>query len=150
MTCREKPRVVSDKEPSGQCGMVSFNELRSIHEQLSLVHPSLQPYLPDLPVEIQGYWSYIYQNEEPDPSLCGKLEKYFTIAVEICGHSLVISTLFEEHSYDEDRFIMLGLSLKIRVLIVCYCERRNGDLIRIISARKATRYESQNYAGGIF
>ena len=113
--------------------MVSFNELRSIHEQLSLVHPSLQPYLPDLPVEIQGYWSYIYQNEEPDPSLCGKLEKYFTIAVEICGHSLVISTLFEEHSYDEYFEDISSLKRRRYDEVVAQAEDR---LANVLSLRK--------------
>ena len=101
VTCREKARVVSDQEPSGHCGMLSFSELRSVHEQLSLVHPSLLPYLPALPVEVQGFWSYIYQSEEPEPCLCAQLEKYFVIAVDICGHSLVVQTLFEQHTYDE-------------------------------------------------
>ncbi len=40
-----------------------------------------------------------------------------------------------EHSEDEDRFIMMGMSLKLRVLIVCHCYRENENVIRIISAK---------------
>ena len=49
-----------------------------------------------------------------------------------------------DHSEDEDRFIMLGFSFKLRMLVVCYCMRM-GNTIRIISARKATRHEAENY-----
>jgi hypothetical protein len=50
-----------------------------------------------------------------------------------------------EHSGEEERFVLLGLSRALRVLIVCHCYRRNGDVIRIISARKATRSEAAYY-----
>lgn len=53
----------------------------------------------------------------------------------------------DEHSSSEDRFIMLGLSSSARVLVVCHCERESGGLIRIISARRATRRESSFYGG---
>ncbi|MBS0469115.1 MAG: BrnT family toxin [Proteobacteria bacterium] len=54
----------------------------------------------------------------------------------------------EEHSSDEERFIMLGMSSGARLPVVCHCERGNGDVIRIISARKATRGEASFYPGG--
>jgi hypothetical protein len=44
----------------------------------------------------------------------------------------------EGHSSEEDCFIMLGISNLNRVLVVCHCERASGEVIRIISARKAT------------
>ena len=50
-----------------------------------------------------------------------------------------------EHSDDEDRFILLGLSTKLRLLVVCHCCRGKNNVIRIISARKATRVESRDY-----
>jgi len=53
----------------------------------------------------------------------------------------------EENSVSEDRFLMLGLSDEARLLIVCHCERAQGNIIRIISARKATRNESSYYQG---
>ncbi|MCX6563709.1 MAG: BrnT family toxin [Candidatus Aminicenantes bacterium] len=50
-----------------------------------------------------------------------------------------------DHSRDEDRFIMLGLSIRLRVLIVCHCYRSDDMVIRIISARKATKSEVASY-----
>ena len=52
-----------------------------------------------------------------------------------------------ESSESEDRFLMLGMSNQARVLLVCHCERSHGDVIRIISARKATRDERTYYEG---
>ena len=53
----------------------------------------------------------------------------------------------DEHSSGEDRFLLLGLSSGTRLLIVCHCERDDGEVIRIISARKATQRESAFYQG---
>lgn len=53
-----------------------------------------------------------------------------------------------DHSEDEDRFLMLGLSVRLRVLVVCHCVREKS-VIRIISARKATKNEEKNYSGGM-
>jgi uncharacterized DUF497 family protein len=50
-----------------------------------------------------------------------------------------------EHSRDEDRFILLGQSFSLRTLTACHCFRDNGDVIRIISARKATAKERGKY-----
>lgn len=50
-----------------------------------------------------------------------------------------------DHSADEDRFILLGLSSRLRILVVCHCYRLQNDVIRIISARKATRLEQKQY-----
>jgi uncharacterized DUF497 family protein len=55
----------------------------------------------------------------------------------------------EENSEAEDRFLMLGMSGGARLLIVCHCERDEGNVIRIISARKATRNERDYYTGVI-
>jgi uncharacterized DUF497 family protein len=52
-----------------------------------------------------------------------------------------------DHSINEDRFIILGLSKLLNLLVVCHCYRENEETIRIISARKATRQESKNYGG---
>ena len=53
----------------------------------------------------------------------------------------------DEHSSDEERFLMLGMSSSASLLIVCHCERNRGATIRIISARKATKRESAFYRG---
>jgi uncharacterized DUF497 family protein len=50
-----------------------------------------------------------------------------------------------DHSEDEERFIILGLSSTPRLLLVCHCYRRAGQSIRIISARKATPKEARFY-----
>ena len=52
-----------------------------------------------------------------------------------------------DHSDEEDRFILLGLSSQLRLLVVCHCYREAQDTIRIISARKATRSEQREYEG---
>ena len=49
------------------------------------------------------------------------------------------------HLLSEDRFIMLDMSAVLRILVVCHCYRANDYVIRIISARKATRNESSTY-----
>ncbi len=49
------------------------------------------------------------------------------------------------HSSNEDRFLMLGMSSGANLLLVCHCERSGGSVIRIISARKATKQESAFY-----
>ena len=51
----------------------------------------------------------------------------------------------DPHSAEEDRFLMLGMSSGAHLLLVCHCERDGGDIIRIISARKATKKESSYY-----
>ena len=53
----------------------------------------------------------------------------------------------EDHSNDEERFIIVGISEKPRLLIVCHCYRESDTIIRIISARKATKNESADYKG---
>ncbi len=50
-----------------------------------------------------------------------------------------------EHSQDEERFIILGFSARARMLMVCHCYRGEDEVIRIISARKATSEETKQY-----
>jgi uncharacterized DUF497 family protein len=50
-----------------------------------------------------------------------------------------------DHSDSEERFIILGLSRILRLLVVCHCYRENDAIIRIISARKATKKETSDY-----
>ncbi len=50
-----------------------------------------------------------------------------------------------EHSREEERFIILGLSKKANLLVVCHCYRASDTVIRIISARKATKNETKQY-----
>jgi uncharacterized protein len=52
------------------------------------------------------------------------------------------------HSNTEDRFILLGLSASLKTLVVCHCYRERESVIRVISARKATRKERGFYSRG--
>ncbi len=51
----------------------------------------------------------------------------------------------EDHSEDEDRFVLLGLSERLRMLVVCHCYRHGDEVIRLISARRANAFERQQY-----
>lgn len=62
------------------------------------------------------------------------------------AEALVIDDI--EHSEDEERFIILGLSARANLLIVCHCYRASESIIRIISARKATTTETKQYNRG--
>jgi len=53
-----------------------------------------------------------------------------------------------DHSDDEERFLLLGLSSALRLLVVCHCYRKNDQVIRLISARKATGSEERQYNQG--
>jgi len=53
--------------------------------------------------------------------------------------------LDSEHSQDEERFILLGLSYKLKVLTVVHCYKDSEENIRIISARKSTKNEEKQY-----
>ena len=46
---------------------------------------------------------------------------------------------------EEDRFVLIGLSAALRMLVVCHCYREEDAVIRIISARRATRHERRQY-----
>ena len=51
-----------------------------------------------------------------------------------------------DNSTEEDRFILMGLSASLRMVVVCHCYRRDDQIIRIISARKATKPERATYS----
>lgn len=59
------------------------------------------------------------------------------------GEALVIDD--PEHSEEEERFIILGLSSRANLLVVCHCYRASETVIRLISARKATKTEAAFY-----
>ncbi|MGD1905222.1 MAG: BrnT family toxin [Leptolyngbyaceae cyanobacterium] len=52
-----------------------------------------------------------------------------------------------DHSQNEDRYILLGMTARLRLLVVCHVYRQRDEVIRIISARKATKQERQQYQG---
>jgi uncharacterized DUF497 family protein len=70
----------------------------------------------------------------------------FDEAVSVFGDALALTFSDSDHSMDEDRSRTYGISTKERLLVIVHTERRNS--IRIISARKATRYEKDIYKNG--
>ncbi|MBW1715986.1 MAG: BrnT family toxin [Deltaproteobacteria bacterium] len=50
-----------------------------------------------------------------------------------------------DHSKEEDRFILLGISFKLWIVVVCHCFRKSETVVRIISARKADKDEENEY-----
>lgn len=55
-----------------------------------------------------------------------------------------------DHSQEEDRFLLVGTSNQLRVLLVCYCERFQENIIRIISARRLNKEEKRQFKRGDF
>lgn len=53
----------------------------------------------------------------------------------------------EENSLDEERFKIIGLDESQRLLMVSHCYREDDSVVRIISARKASKYEEKKYGG---
>jgi uncharacterized DUF497 family protein len=85
------------------------------------------------------------------PKAAANLKKHqvsFDEAKSVFYDEFAIQFFDEDHSSDEERFLMLGMSSAAKLLIVCHCEREYGEVIRIISARKATKRESAFYQGG--
>jgi uncharacterized protein len=87
---------------------------------------------------------------DPNKGTANKLKHgvSFEEAQSVFYDEYAIQFYDEAHSEEEDRFLMLGLSNESRVLLVCHCERNDGEVIRIISARKATKIERKHYKGG--
>ena len=70
----------------------------------------------------------------------------FDEAQSVFYDEFAIQYFDDAHSGSEERFIMLGMSDMARLLVVVHCERCGGDVVRIISARKATANEATHYA----
>lgn len=71
----------------------------------------------------------------------------FEVAKTVFYDEFAVQFFDEEHADAEERFLLLGMSSDARLLLVCHCERQDGDVVRIISARKATQSEAQHYQG---
>lgn len=69
----------------------------------------------------------------------------FEEAQTVFYDDLAVQFYDEASSSGEDRFLMLGMSSGAHLLLVCHCERGRGGIIRIISARRATKKESSYY-----
>ena len=76
------------------------------------------------------------------------LEKHgisFEEAISVFYDERAVEFYDVEHSEWENRFLMLGLSARFRLLLVCHCIKVDEQVIRIISARKATKNEAKYY-----
>ncbi len=73
----------------------------------------------------------------------------FEEALSVFYDEFAVQFFDEDHSSAEERFLMLGMSSGARMLLVCHCERETGNVIRIISARRATKRESAFYGGEV-
>jgi uncharacterized DUF497 family protein len=85
------------------------------------------------------------------PKAAANLKKHqisFEEARSVFFDEFAVQFFDDAHSVDEERFLLLGMSSGAKLLIVCHCERNEGEVIRIISARKATKRESEFYQGG--
>ena len=69
----------------------------------------------------------------------------FEEAMSVFYDEVAIEFYDDEHSEWEDRFLLLGLSSDMKLLLVCHCYRSEEGVIRLISARKATKNEAKHY-----
>jgi uncharacterized DUF497 family protein len=74
---------------------------------------------------------------------------WFEEAQQVFDDLAALRYFDDEYSDEEDRFLMLGMSGSNRTLVVVFCERESPHVIRIISARKATKKEINAYEEGI-
>ena len=88
--------------------------------------------------------------EWDEPKAAANLKKHqisFEEAKSIFFDEFGVQFFDDDHSSGEDRFLMLGMSSRAKLLIVCHCERDHGATVCIISARKANKRESAFYRG---
>jgi uncharacterized DUF497 family protein len=88
--------------------------------------------------------------EWDESKAAAKLKKHqvtFEEAKSIFFDEFGVQFFDADHSSDEDRRLLFGMSSKANLLIVCHCERDHAAVIRIISVRKATKRESAFYRG---
>lgn len=74
---------------------------------------------------------------------------WFEEAQTVWADARSIEFLDSQENAGEERFIRVGLSTRLNVLLVVFCEREEGQTIRLISARKATKKEKEQYEEGI-
>jgi len=88
-------------------------------------------------------------NFEWDPDKAkANLKKHkvsFEEAVSVFSDERALVISDPDHSVDEERFVLLGMSWSLKVLVVCHCYRTCDTTIRIFSARKATKTEAKQY-----
>ncbi len=73
----------------------------------------------------------------------------FEEAVSVFSDDNALLIADPDHSEEERRFLLLGISYALRILVVVHCVREYGDTIRLVSARKASRPEHDQYQGRV-
>lgn len=89
-----------------------------------------------------------YRFEWDDDKAEVNLEKHgisFEEATTVFYDECALEFFDTNHSEWEDRFLLLGLSTQFKLLLVCHCHREDDEVIRIISARRATKNEAKFY-----
>jgi len=100
----------------------------------------------DVSYELSGY--HFIWNIKKHQVNCQKHNITFEEAATVIVDPYTEYYADDEHSDDEDRFIAIGYSGKLRLLVVCHCLRDNDSTFRLISARKATNVERESYENG--
>ncbi len=88
-------------------------------------------------------------DDEKNQSNFEKHKVWFEEAQTVWADEKSAEFFDETHSDSEDRYIRIGFSSRERILLIIFCERSDGDAVRIISARKATKFERGIYEEGI-
>ncbi|XP_035666231.1 LOW QUALITY PROTEIN: junction-mediating and -regulatory protein-like [Branchiostoma floridae] len=113
ITCHNvaKCKKRSADDDRSWAGMFSFRDIRHAHQQMSLVYPQLDPYLPVMPEEMSTLWGYLNYymgtyNDDTDVSetVVSDVETYLKVALDVCGKKLVVDTLFMEDSSTDAYF----------------------------------------------
>ena len=112
----------------------SLRELQ-IHLDLSGIHT----YIVNM-IELQFEW-----DDSKERSNIKKHRVSFAEARTAFYDENAVQFFDPDYSEDEDRFILLGISFKLKVLVVCHCFRESETVIRIFSARKADKDEESEY-----
>jgi len=84
-------------------------------------------------------------NPDKNKSNIKKHGVVFDEAETVFQDEMALELFDNEHSEGEDRYIIIGISSKTRELMVCHCYRNGDAVIRIISARRATKSEIELY-----
>jgi len=100
-----------------------------------------------MPTESYVLYDYLF-NWDADKNL-SNIEKHGVPFKEAATVFLDASAsmFVDEDSLDEERFNIIGISGNLRLLMVCHCYREEDEIIRIVSARKATKTEEMHYGG---
>ena len=72
----------------------------------------------------------------------------FTEAQSVFFDEFAVQFFDQKNAEKEDRFLMLGVSNETNLLLICHCERDDGNTVRVILARKATKNERKHYQRG--